>query len=359
VKSKNLVFLLALLLIAALSVSSCAPAAPPPEEEEEAAPAAPEEEVFNWKMVTSGTRGSILHHQHDYIAEQLKEASGGRLNVEMFAAGELFPVTETLQSCASGVVQMAATYAGYYGGIDPAFTSGSTLPGPLPDYDEVSIKVEKVRPVLEELYSREGVVVAGMISQPPECYLSNVPITKVEDFKGVKTRNGGLQANLMEKLGCTVIFLSSPEIYSAFQLGTIDAGELTGFAGDWDMSLQEVVKYIIEPTPHVQCGWSEIIVDQDAWDSLPADLQDLIEVVCWAASGHAYTYSRMADMEARQKFIDYGVEVLTLEDGEWEKIEAAAFELWDEWAAQYPDNELVQREIETSQEVARMFGHLK
>jgi TRAP-type mannitol/chloroaromatic compound transport system substrate-binding protein len=331
----------------------------PEEEEPEAAPAAPEEETFEWKMVTSGTRGSILHHQHDWIAETLAKTSGGRLNIEMYAAGELFPVTETLPSTASGVVQMAATYAGYWGGLDPAFTSGSTLPGPLPDYDEVSINMELVRPVLEELYAREGVHVAGLIAQPPECYLSNVEITEVEDFQGVKTRNGGLQATLMEELGCTVVFLSAPEMYSAFQLGTIDAGELTGFAGDWDMSLQEVVKYIIEPTPHVQCGWTEIIVDQEAWDELPPEFQGQIEAVVWANSARAYMESKWQDMEARQKFIDYGVEVLTMPDEEWDKVERAAFKVWDDWAEEYSDNEFVQVEIEASKTVARMFGHLE
>jgi len=321
--------------------------------------AEPAGKKFNWRMTTPGTRGTILHEQHAFIAEHAKKASGGRLNIELFAAGELFPVFDAMQSVAKGVVEMCATYAGYQGGLDPAFISGSSLPGPMPNYDELSTKMNLMLPVSRELYGKFGVYLVGLFAQPPECFHSNRPITKVADFKGLKVRSSALQGMLLEKLGCTVIKLPSPEIYTALQLGTIDAVEYAGFGTNWEMGFQEVTKYIIEPTPHVQAGWGEIIVNPKAWKSLPPDLQAILELTVQAGSAWMFTNQLEADIKVRQKFIDAGVKVLTIAPDEWAQIEKAAFALWDEWAAKHPDNKWVQQEVETSKYVARMFGHLR
>jgi TRAP-type mannitol/chloroaromatic compound transport system substrate-binding protein len=317
------------------------------------------EKKFNWRMTTPGTRGTILHEQHKFIAEHVQKASGGRLNIELFAAGELFPVFDAMQNVAKGVVEMCATYAGYQGGLDPAFISGSSLPGPMPNYDELSTKMDLVLPVLRDLYGKFGVHVIELFAQPPECFHSNRSITKVQDFKGLKVRSSALQGMLLEKIGCTVVKLASPEIYTALKLGTIDAVEYAGFSTNWEMGFQEVTKYIIEPTPHVQAGWGEIIVNPTAWKSLPPDLQATLELVVRAGSSWMFTKQLEADIKIRQKFIDKGIKVLTLPPGEWAKIEKASYALWDEWAAKHPNNKWVQQEVETSKSVARLFGHMR
>jgi TRAP-type C4-dicarboxylate transport system substrate-binding protein len=125
------------------------------------------------------------------------------------------------------------------------------------------------------------------------------------------------------------------------------------------MGFQEVTKYIIEPTPHVQAGWGEIIVNPTAWKSLPPDLQATLELVVRAGSSWMFTKQLEADIKIRQKFIDKGIKVLTLPPGEWAKIEKASYALWDEWAAKHPNNKWVQQEVETSKSVARLFGHMR
>lgn len=321
--------------------------------------AEPAAKKFNWRMTTPGTRGTMLHEQHEWIGKQVRRASGGRLNIELFAAGELFPVFDAMRSVAKGVVEMCATYGGYQGGLDPAFISGSSLPGPMPNYDELSMKMDLMLPISRDLYGKFGAFVVGLFAQPPESFHSNRRITKIKDFQGLKVRSSALQGMLLEKLGCAVIKLPSPEIYTALQLGTIDAVEYAGFGTNWEMGFHEVTKYIIEPTPHVQAGWGEIIVNPKAWKSLPPDLQAVLELTVQAGSAWMFTKQKEADIKVRQKFIDTGIEVLTLPPDEWAKIGKAAFELWDEWAAKHPNNKWVQQEVETSKYVARMFGHLR
>jgi TRAP-type C4-dicarboxylate transport system substrate-binding protein len=101
------------------------------------------------------------------------------------------------------------------------------------------------------------------------------PIEKVEDFKGLKMRTSGTaQAAMYKALGAIPTELSSKEIYTALQRGTIQ-GATSGSSRFRRSKLYEVVPYItVDVTLPYLSFW--VAVNKDTWAKLSADDQKVL-----------------------------------------------------------------------------------
>ena len=75
-----------------------------------AAPAVLAQETIEWRMITSWPKnlpGPGVTAQR--LADRIGELSGGRLTIRLYAAGELVPALEVLNSVASGVAEIGHT----------------------------------------------------------------------------------------------------------------------------------------------------------------------------------------------------------------------------------------------------------
>jgi TRAP-type mannitol/chloroaromatic compound transport system substrate-binding protein len=108
----------------------------------------------------------------------------------------------------------------------------------------------------------------------------NREINSIEDLKGLKMRIPGLGGEVLRRAGGTPITLPGAEIFTSLQTGVIDATEWVGPYNDVSFGLHKAAKYYYypgwqEPGPGLEC-----VINKDAWDSLPDDLQALVEITC-------------------------------------------------------------------------------
>jgi TRAP-type mannitol/chloroaromatic compound transport system substrate-binding protein len=340
-KPRLTTLLVAVLAVMALA-AACAPQAAAPEDgsSSQAAPSAPQDEVIKWRMTTQGPAVSIWHYANEYFTDIVKDMSGGRLEITLHPGGSLFPVPDTLDNVVQGVVEMAQCGGVAFAGKDPTFTAVSFVTGASIDntMDEaVYVWYTDYKDIVSDLYAKHGCkwLAPGWI--PGEQYVSTVPIRTAEDYKGLKIRASGMSELLFQELGASTCYVQGSEIYSALQLGTIDGCDAAGAAGNWDTGLHEVTKYIIKPCFHLNMGHIDHFVNQDAWDSLPPDLQNIVQVAAIAGGDHFGNQIHAANLIAEQKMIDYGLEVITLPDEELAKIHEAAVKVWDDVAASTPE----------------------
>ena len=97
-------------------------------------------------------------------------------------------------------------------------------------------------------------------------------IEKIADFKGLKIRTSGTaQATMYKALGAVPIGLSSKEIYTALQRGTIQGA--TSGVSRWRRSkLYEVAPHLtIDPTLPYLSMW--LVINKKAWAKLPVEDQ--------------------------------------------------------------------------------------
>ena len=95
------------------------------------------------------------------------------------------------------------------------------------------------------------------------------PVEKVSDYKGLKMRTSGTaQATMYQALGAVPVGLSSKEIYTALQRGTIQ-GATSGISRWRRSKLYEVAPYLtIDPTLPYLSMW--LVINNKAWAKLSA-----------------------------------------------------------------------------------------
>ncbi|HLR38368.1 MAG TPA: TRAP transporter substrate-binding protein DctP, partial [Chitinophagaceae bacterium] len=276
------------------------------------------------------------------FVEDIKKASGGRLIIEPYGANNLFPTDETFDSIKNGVVEMGAVYSGLWTGKDPVFGLAGGIAGdPIEGFSEHFYRSEELEPILSEAYEKHGIKNLGSFDfAPSEILISTVPIKTIEDFKGKNIRAAGVANLYYGKLGASSVSLSAPEIYTALQLGTVDAAEYNDYLVNQEMGLEEVTKYIIDPAMHVgPLSDKELIVNPEAWEELPNDLKEIVIAArdkIRYRSAVAYT---VENFKAKDDWIANGVEIIELPKEDVDKMRDIAFDLLLELREKSPTSE--------------------
>ena len=279
------------------------------------APSSAADKVYKWRLVTHSMVGTERYQTVVDFCETVKKASGGRLLIEPFGAGVLFPVYDSFDSVKNGIVQAGFVWSGYWSSKDPTFAVLGNRPGcPITDFSNEMYLEEQLMPIKEKLYKKYGVTYLGTLDfMPPEILCSVVPINKLSDFKGKNIRAGGIGALFYKALGANTVSIAAPEIYTALQMKTIDAAEFSDWKENKDMGLHEVTKYVIEPCLHLGSNEDKgFIVNTKAWNDLPQDLKDIV----LAARDHSRYRSAITNppqsIMAKQDWINKKVKIIVL-----------------------------------------------
>lgn len=292
---------------------------------------AAEQKVFRWRAVSHQMAGTARHEMTVVpFCKMVEEASNGRLIIEPFGAGILFPVFDTFEAIQSGTIEMAMVWNGYWAGNDPVFALAGNIPGdPITDFGEHYYRVAKTGPVLEKTYAKYGIKdLGGFDFGPAEILMSNKPVKSLNEFKGLNIRSAGISGIFYTRLGASAVSLSAPEIYTALQTGTVDGAEYNDWQVNKEMGLQEVTKFVIEPMLHQGAiDDKQLIVNPDAWDELPDDLKKVVLNARDAARYLSAVAYHVGNKKARIEWMNSGVKVVTLPEEEAEKGRAIAAEL--------------------------------
>ncbi|WP_300525484.1 TRAP transporter substrate-binding protein DctP [Aminiphilus sp.] len=257
-----------------------------------------------WRLVTHAMPGTEQQKLAEDFCETVKTLSGGEFVIEPYAAGVLFPVFESFDAVANGIVDAAMVYSAYWTGKDPAFIL-TTRPGcPISTFAEGVYLDEKLFPFFEKIYGKYGIKYLGHIMESvmPEQLMSVVPLKSIEDIKGKKIRSSGFGAKFYKELGASTVSLSAPEIYTAFQTKNIHAAEWTYWDENMRMGFQEVATFVLDPAYHT--GVNEnfpLVVNPARWDALPQNFKDILLVARDKARFQA-SLIYVAEIKAREKW---------------------------------------------------------
>ncbi len=300
-------------------------------------------ETFEWNLATSWPPGLPgLGVGVENLASRIQKASNGRLKIKVFAGGELVPALEVLDAVSRGTVQMGHDSAYYHRGKIPAAQYFTAIP-----YGHTVHEInawmyyggglELWRELYEPLNvipfpaGNTGVQMAGWF---------NKEINSVEDLKGLKMRIPGMGGEVMQRAGVTQITVPASEIFTSLQTGAIDAAEWVGPYNDLSLGLHKAARYYYYPGWHETCPMLQCTVNLDAWNSLPEDLQAIVENVCAAINLEMmaeYTWGNAVALKQMQE--DPDIEIRRLPDDVLSLLrrlsEEAIEELVasDEWAA--------------------------
>src|ERR1041385_9217919 len=95
-----------------------------------AAPAiAQSQPTVNWRMAASWPKSlDTLYGGAELISKRVAQASGGKFNIKVFAAGEIVGGLQVLDAVQNGTVECGHTATYYYFGKDPVFALNCAVP---------------------------------------------------------------------------------------------------------------------------------------------------------------------------------------------------------------------------------------
>ena len=268
------------------------------------------QETFSWRMTSAYPPGAPFYMDGPGsatdLARRIEAMSGGRLTIQVFGAGELIPALEGFDAVRSGTVEMNHANAYFWAGKTFAAQYFTAVPFGLNYagmnawlYDGGGLQLWR------ELYEPFGLV-------PFSCGNTGIQMTgwfrneinSVEDFNGLKMRIPGLAGKVYGALGVDVKLLPGGEIFPALERGVIDAAEFVGPYQDRRMGLHNAAKFYYTTGWHETATVSELIVNKAAWDSLPADLQAVVENACAACDAISYAWAQRTNAEAMTDLVN-------------------------------------------------------
>lgn len=262
------------------------------------------DEKIRWKMVMPWSKGLLFYDFAQHFSDSVKLASGGRLDIKVFSAGELVGAMESFDAVSKGSAQVGHDWPGYWKGKNEAFVAFASVPFGL-DAEGYNIWLYE-RGGLEQMQDLYGqynlhVLPGGQGGQEMGLF-SNKKATKMADFKGMRLRTPGWFMDIMNELGASVSPLPGGEVYLALERGVIDAAEFSSPAINYPMGFDQITKYVIEPGVHqpgIQCG---LFFNQDAWNELPADLKWIVEIAARETQAWSNSWIENLNVQAINKF---------------------------------------------------------
>ncbi|MDH3588039.1 MAG: TRAP transporter substrate-binding protein [Gammaproteobacteria bacterium] len=253
--------------------------------------------TFNWKMVTTwppnfpglGT-GAV------YLADAIEAMSAGRITVKIYAAGELVPAFEAFDAVSQGTAQLGHSASYYWKGKSAAAQLFSAVPFGMNAQELTAWALHGgAMELWREVYEPFGIIPtpAGHTGVQMGGWF-NKEINSVADLRGLKMRIPGLGGEVLKRAGGTPVSMPGSEIFTALQTGNIDATEWTGPYNDLAFGLHQVGKYYYYPGWHEPNTMLECLINRDAFNELPEDLQTVV-----LRASDAATQNMLAEYTAR------------------------------------------------------------
>lgn len=277
------------------------------------------QESYEYRMVTTWPKDLPgLGTGAQWFADTVTAASGGRLKVQLFSAGEIVPAFEAIDAVASGTVEMGHGAPYYWKGKSAATEFISNIPFGLTAQEyNAWYHFGGGRDLADEVYREQlgcKYLICGNTGiQHPGW--SRVEIKSEEDVKGLKVRMPGLGGEAMQRLGATVVNVPGGEVGPALASGAIDYAEWNNPYGEASLGFWRHAKYYVTPGWHEPGTVLELFVNTAAWDALPDDLKTLVEAVAFATTNVMLAEFTARSAPVLQSFLDdHGVVINRLPD---------------------------------------------
>jgi len=241
------------------------------------------------KMQGSWGSADIFNEMAQEYVKRVNDMSGGRLRIDYLLAGAVVKPFEVMDAVSKGVLDGGHTVPVYwYGKSKVASLFGS---GPINGCDAQQTLAWIYRggglQLYQELLAKLGLNAVGFFAMPmPTQPLGwfKKPVKSSAELKGLKYRTVGLSADLNQQMGLRVTQLPGGEIIPALEKGVIEAFEYNNPTSDMRFGAQDVVKNYMMGSFHQAMEFFEIIFNKKKWESIPKDLQAILQYGVEAAS---------------------------------------------------------------------------
>ena len=216
-------------------------------------------QTVTWKYQSTWPTKDIFHEFAVDYAKKVNDMSGGRLKLDVLAAGAVVPAFQMQDAVHSGVLDGGHGVTAYWYGKHKAASLFGTPP---------VVRLGRAQHARLVLLRRRRSALQRADQRHPEAQRRRLPLlpmptqplgwfkkrdqASADDFKGMKYRTVGLSADLFKEMGAAVTILPGGEIVPAMDRGLIDAAEFNNPSSDILLGFPDVAKFFMVGSHHQQ-----------------------------------------------------------------------------------------------------------
>lgn len=279
-------------------------------------PAAKAEVVLTFAEVNP--LDTIVGQMDSAFKDKVEELSGGTIQIDLQASGVLGDEATVLDTMlgGGGTIQMSRISAfaltNYGGGKSSLLSIPFTFVSR--DHFWKFAESDLAQEILMEPHDN-GNGVRGLFygEEGFRHFFTAKDISDMEDLAGMKIRvsNDPIMNGLVEGLGANPTVVAFNELYSALQTGVVDAAEQP-IANYKSNAFQEVAPNLILDGHTL--GAVQVIITDDAWDSLTEEQQGWVTEASKYASNFCHEISQKAEDDVLEELKGMGVNVIEVTD---------------------------------------------
>jgi TRAP-type transport system periplasmic protein len=262
----------------------------------------------------------------------LESRTNGQIKIDVYWSQTLAKATDLATGVNSGLIDM--THLRPYGepGKLPLSSVGE-MPGISTDLSALQyayFDLVRQEPIASELAKFKCKPVYGLMTQETNI-ISRVPIRSLADLKGKKIAAGGIAGEELKQLGAVTVAMSPVEQGEGLLKGTID-GIVAPIDAMYSFKFYEGGKYltVMNLGPRIQ----PIVINQDAWNKLPANVQQVFNDSAHDLLDIAYVdIIKNSNDVIWKEFANSKVEIINLSAADVSAIQQIQSAYGDKWAA--------------------------
>src|SRR5215469_5015775 len=244
---------------------------------------------INLRWQSTWPAKDIFHEFALDYAKKVNDMTGGELKIEVLPAGAVVPAFGLIDAVSKGTLDGGHGVLAYHYGKQNALALWGS--GPALGMDGNTLlawhRYGGGRELLNKLYASLNLNVVSFPygphpTQPLGWYKK--PITKPEDFKGLKFRTVGISIDVFQGLGAAVNALPGAEIVPAMDRGLLDAAEFNNASSDRVLGFPDVSKICMLQSYHQNAEQFEITFNKTKYDAFPNKIKSIIAYAVDAAN---------------------------------------------------------------------------
>ena len=289
-----------------------------------------------WRMVTSWPKSlDTLFGGAETICNRVRQISGGNFQITPYAAGEIIPGLEVMDTVQTGTVECGHTASLYYVGKNPTLAFATTVPfGLMAEQQNAWLYYGGGLELMQKVYSDFNIInfPAGNTGSQMGGWFKQ-EIKSLADLRGLKMRIPGLGGEVMGQLGVNVQVLPGGEIFLALERGAIDAAEWVGPYDDLKLGLNKAAQYYYYP------GWWEpgdtidLLVNKSAWEKLPSEYQNMFKTAAREVNIKMLAQYNFLNKQALENILDGDVKLVAYPQDILKEAQKVSFSIYEENAS--------------------------
>jgi TRAP-type mannitol/chloroaromatic compound transport system substrate-binding protein len=300
--------------------------------------------AIKWRLASSFPKSlDTIYGGAEVMAKRVSEATGGKFQIQVFAAGEIVPGPGVFDAVKDGTVEMGHTASFYFFGKDPVYAFDCAIPfGMTMRQLDAWMRHGNGGKLMGDFFAKSNIVAipCGNTGTQMAGWFRK-ELKTVEDLKGLKMRIGGYAGAVMSKLGVVPQQIPGGDIYPALEKGTIDAAEWIGPYDDQKLGFNKVAKFYYYP------GWWEggttlsAYINAKKFAELPKEYQAVLQIACAEAHTDMMAKYDAKNPTALKQLVGSGSQLRPLPKEIMDACYKAAQELYAETSASNPTFKII------------------